>query len=235
MLYLYIGCLTFGIVYSAVSALLGSFGHDAGGADGGSFDGADVDIGTGADMMAGVDIDAGADAVPDGHGEADSAGAPSPFSPLVLASGITTFGAVGIISKAGFGMGDLASVFVSLGFAGIIGAAIFFGIVKFLHGSQSNSTYSQSDLLGVEAEVITPVPANGMGEIACSVGGVRCNFPAKSAHNTDIERGAVVKIKDMNGSVAVVARKITIHDYEAQELKIKQNSSIKEIDEKGVF
>lgn len=187
MIYVYIGCITFGIVYSVVSALLGGHGFDHG----------DADIG---------DLD--------GHGNVDSADMPSPFSPVVIASAIATFGAVGIIGKAGFRMTDFASLIVSLGFAGVIGAVIFFGIVKFMYGSQSNSTFSQSDIIGVEAEVITPIPGKGMGEIAYVINGVRHSLPAKSANNEDIAKGAVVNIKDITGNIALVIQKMTIDDLD---------------------
>ena len=89
---------------------------------------------------------------------------------------------------------------------------MFFGIVKFMYGSQSNSTYSQSDIIGIEAEVITPVPEKGLGEIAYTINGVRYNIPAKSAFSSSIGRGSTVKIKDVSGNIAVVTQKITIDD-----------------------
>lgn len=214
MLYVYIGCLTFGILYSLGSVLLSSNGFDGDGADHG---GLDID-GDGFDN-GGLDIDF--DGIDDGgldvHGDtgADSdADTPSPFSPVVIASAITAFGAVGLIGKLGFKMSDLTSALVSLGLAGAVGAAIFFGIVKFMYNSQSNSAYSQSDVVGFDAEVIIPVPSNGFGEVACVINGVRCNFTAKSAANEEIRRGEVVRIRNISNNVAIVARKMTLEDYE---------------------
>jgi hypothetical protein len=186
LLYIFIGCLTFGILYSAVSALLGPHGFGHGGFDHGG----------------------GADGHPGGH----SADVPSPFNPLVIACAITTFGAVGLAAKAGFHMGDLLSSVVALGFAGIIGAVIFFGIVKFMYGSQSNSVFSLDDLIDTEAEVNTPIPVNGMGEIAYVMNGIRYNLSAKSFNNEEIPRGAVVIIRDITGNTAKVQKKMTIDD-----------------------
>ena len=87
---------------------------------------------------------------------------PSPFNPLVIASAITAFGAFGLIGKAGFKWGDLISTIVALAFAGAVGTIIFFGIVKFMYNSQSNSMFSLDELTGTEAEVTTPVPENGL-------------------------------------------------------------------------
>ena len=187
MLYVYIVCLTFGVVYSVVSAFLGGHGWDHGGMD---------HAGGG------------------GHGSADTADAPSPFNPLVIAGAIATFGAVGLIGKKGFGMTDLMSVLVSLGFAGAIGAGLFFGIVKFMYGSQSNSAFSQSDLAGKDAEVLTPVPEKGLGEIAYVANGIRYTMSAKSFYGEQIRRGETVRIKEVANNTALVARKMTLEDLE---------------------
>lgn len=225
-------------------------GIDAGDFDAGAIDAADADIGSGTDIDidldadgpgigtgAGVETDAGPGAditqgAGAGHaaaarqpGASDTAGSPSPFSPVVMASAITTFGAVGLISMKGFGLGGLASTFVALGFAGAIGAAIFFGIVKFMYYSQSNSIFSLNDLVGTEAEVITTVPAKGLGEIAYSVKGTRYTLAAKSMEECEIRRGAPVIIREIAGSTAVVQQKLTIDDVEVEEGVLKRKDA----------
>ncbi len=165
----------------------------------------------------GADLGHNADAQ---HGP-DSSATPSPFNPLVIAGAISTFGAVGIISMKGFGISGLMSTIISLGFAGSIGAALFFGIVKFMYGSQSNSIYSLDELSGTEAEVITPVPENGLGEIAYVANGIRYTQSARSMEGCEIKRGATVVIREIAGNVAVVQQKLTLDDieinYEQQE------------------
>lgn len=191
MLQVFIGCLAFGIIFSAFSMIFGSHGVDHG-----SFD-----HGGGAD----------------GHSGSDSATSPSPLNPLVISCAITAFGAVGLIAKTGFGMGDILSTVVALGFAGVIGVLIFFGIVKFMYGSQSNSVFSLDELVDTEAEVITPVPAKGMGEIAYVISGIRYNLSARSADGEDIKRGETVIIREVTGNAAVVQRKLTLDDIEVFE------------------
>lgn len=186
MLYVYIGCFTFGMLYSLISAVLGGDG-----ADGGA-DGIDLDVDAGGD---GVDI-------------------PSPLNPLVIASAITAFGAAGLIAKLSFKLSDMVSSLLALGFAGLIGAVIFFGVVKLMYGSQSNSTFSMEDLIGIEAEVITPLPSNGLGEIAYIMNGVRYNMTAKSAYQKEIPRGEKVIVKEIAGNVAVVTQIVTIDEVD---------------------
>jgi membrane-bound ClpP family serine protease len=131
---------------------------------------------------------------------------------LVIASAITTFGAVGLISMTGFGLGGLASTIVALGFAGAIGVALFFGIVKFMYGSQSNSVFSLDDLIGFEAEVITPVPEKGLGEIAYMANGIRSTLAARSIEGGEVRRGAAVIIREIKGNVALVQQKLTLDE-----------------------
>jgi membrane protein implicated in regulation of membrane protease activity len=234
LLYVYIGCLTFGIIYSAVSAILGHNGFDDGsvgdaGFEGG-FDGnADGGLDGVLDGTIDVDFDGGIQAEVDGEHSVDSGDGPSPFNPLVLTSAIATFGAIGIIGKVGFKMGDLLSLIVALSFAGGIGTAIFFGIVKFMYNSQSNSIFSTRDLIGTEAEIITPIPADGMGEIALTINGIRRNFPAKSINQEDIARGVTVKVRDISGNIALVTRKITIDDLGSLETERRQSRDDREI------
>ncbi len=158
------------------------------------------------DHGGGVDIDVD-------HG-VDSADGPSLFNPVVIASAITAFGAVGLAAMKGFGMNGLLSTIVALAFAGVIGAAIFFGIVRFMYGSQSNSVFSLHDLTDMDAEVLTPIPEKGIGEIVCVANGTRYNLSARTAERESIGRGATVVIREIAGNVAVVQRKLTIDDVE---------------------
>lgn len=193
MLYLYIGCLAFGTVYAFASFLLGGHGVDHSSLDHGGID---------------------------GHSGGDAADVPSPFNPLVMASAIATFGAVGTIAKLGFKMRDFSSAAFALTLSGVVGAAIFFGVVKLMYGSQSNSTFSVTDLVGAEAEVITPLPAKGLGEIALVYNGIRYNFSAKSYNEKPIGRGETVRIKDILGNTAIVSQKLSIDDLESLDAEL---------------
>lgn len=149
---------------------------------------------------------------------------PSPFNPLVIASAITTFGAVGLIAQKGFGIGSLMSTILALGFAGAIGAAIFFGIVRLMYNSQSNSVFSLEDLVDTEAEVLTPIPEKGLGEIAYVANGIRYTLSARSMDEQGIRRGAEVIIRELSGNVAVVQQKLTIDDIELTQEEYRESN-----------
>lgn len=103
---------------------------------------------------------------------------------------------------------------MALGFAGAIGAGIFFGIVKFMFNSQSNSVFSLDELIDTEAEVLTPIPVNGLGEIAYVINGARCTLSARSSEGGSIPRGATVVIREIARNAAVVQQKLTLDDIE---------------------
>ncbi|MCX8130796.1 MAG: NfeD family protein [Clostridia bacterium] len=192
MLYVYIGCLTFGAIYSILSLVLGSHGYDHGNID---------------------------------HGNINHGDMPSPFNPLVIASAITTFGAAGLIAKIGFQMGNLVSSLLALGLAGVVGAILFFCVVRFMYGSQSDSTFSKNDLSGVEAEVLTPVPQKGLGEVVCFINGERYSLPARNPYGEEINRGEKVIVIRVDENVAMVTRKMAIDDLD---LQYNKNTGIKD-------
>jgi hypothetical protein len=49
-------------------------------------------------------------------------------------------------------------------------------------------------LAGSEANVITPIPENGVGEIAYVVGGTRYSAPARTENGAAVANGKTVKI-----------------------------------------
>jgi membrane-bound ClpP family serine protease len=122
-------------------------------------------------------------------------------------------------------MNDLWSTIAALGFAGAIGAGIFFGIVKFMFNSQSNSVFSLEDLVETEAEVLTPIPVNGLGEIAYVINGVRYTLSARSLEGNSIKRGSTVIVREIASNAAVVQQKLTLDDIELtdEEHEVEEN------------
>src|SRR5882724_4856716 len=141
---IYALCLVVGLLFIVVS---GVFGHFFGGHDG------HADVGTG------------------GHAEAgfDHSGVPgiSFFSPLVLACFITAFGGFGIVFS---GFKPTATVWISAPLS-IASAFCFAFCVLWLFNTVFSKTQSSSEshvgsLVGQSASMISPIPENGVGEIA---------------------------------------------------------------------
>src|SRR5512140_383948 len=114
---IYIGCLALGLIFTIVSAL---FGHVLGGHD------AHVDLGTGGHAEAGLDT----------HGTPGL----SFFSPTVLASFVTAFGAFGIVFSNIEGTSSVwASAPLSAVSGGIVAWVVFLIFNSLFKRTQSSS------------------------------------------------------------------------------------------------
>jgi membrane-bound ClpP family serine protease len=176
---IYTACLALGLMFTIISAMLGHFfgGHDVGGHD----------IGTG------------------GHAEAgyDHSGVPgvSFFSPTVLACFVTAFGACGLILEH---IDKTRSVWISAPISAVAGL-IMAGIAFFLFNAMFKATQSSSEsrvasLVGKPASIITPIPANGVGEIAYIQGGTRYTAPARTESGVAVPSGRPVRITRVVGT-----------------------------------
>jgi membrane protein implicated in regulation of membrane protease activity len=88
---------------------------------------------------------------------------------------------------------------------GLVMAVIaHFAFGYFLIAPQGSSEVQLRSLTGSEAEVITPIPADSVGEIAFVAQGGRITYTAKSANSTLIPRGTSVIIEKVSGGVAIV-------------------------------
>jgi membrane protein implicated in regulation of membrane protease activity len=174
---IYAICLVVGLLFTLISAIAGHFfGGDHGG-----------DVGTG------------------GHAEAgfDNTGLPgiSFFSPTVLASFMTAFGAFGLIfSKIDATASVWASAPLSLACGGIVAAGVFWLFNSMFKKTQSSSESRVASLVGLTASIATPIPENGVGEIAYIQGGSRYTAPARSEKGVAISAGQPVKITRIIGT-----------------------------------
>lgn len=169
-------CLIAGLLFTLLSALLGHVFH-----------GDSDHIGTG------------------GHAEAgfDNSGIPgiSFFSPMVLASFVSAFGGLGIVFT---GIDATSSVWISapLSIAGAFCTAAFvlwlFNAV--FSKSQGSSEGKVGSLVGQTASLLTPIPENGVGEIAYVQASTRYTAPARAEKGEAIAAGASVRITRVVGT-----------------------------------
>jgi hypothetical protein len=131
----------------------------------------------------------------------------SPISPITIASFITAFGAIGTIARQLFGVaGPFSLLWATVG--GLVLAGIMFLFYsQFLIGSQGSSEVRVGHLIGLTAEVIAPIAADGVGEIAVVAQGSRITYPARSSQGLAIKRGSLVVIDQMLGAQALVSPK----------------------------
>jgi len=175
---IYTACLALGLLFTIISAFTSHFfgGHDG-----------HMDVGTG------------------GHAEAgyDHSGVPgiSFFSPTVLSCFVTAFGACGLILTR---IDATKSVWISApvsAMAGLIMATLAFLLFNWMfEKTQSSSEGRVASLVGQTASIITPIPPNGVGEIAYVQGGSRYTAPARTETGTSVPAGKPVRITRIVGS-----------------------------------
>jgi len=174
---IYAICLVVGLVFTLVSVVAGHFfgGHEA------------HVTGSGGHAEAGAD-------------SSDMPGI-SIFSPTILASFITAFGGFGLIFSQ-FQITRPAVISAPLSMlcaAGVAGFLYKFLSMVFSH-TQSSSESRVAKLVGVEANVISPITENGVGEIAYVVSGSRYTAPARVENGKAVANGQTVKITRVVGT-----------------------------------
>ena len=175
----YLVCFGVGLVFTLVSAALG---HVFGGGHDGH-----ADVGTG------------------GHAEAGWADSGMPgmsfFSPTVVASFVTAMGGFGMIFSK---IQVTRSVWLSAPLALICGLAVAGGVFwlfnKMFSKTQSSSESRVATLVGLGATVITPIPQQGVGEIAYVQAGSRYTAPARTESGGAVASGSTVKIHRIVGT-----------------------------------
>jgi membrane protein implicated in regulation of membrane protease activity len=176
---IYTACLALGLLFTIISAVAGHLfgGHDIGGHD----------VGTG------------------GHAEAgyDHSGVPglSFFSPTVIACFVTAFGACGLILSR---IQWTSSIWISApisAVAGFVMAGLAFLLFNWLFSkTECSSEGTVAALVGKSASIITPIPANGVGEIAYIQGGARYTAPARTESGAPMPVGKPVRITRVVGT-----------------------------------
>ncbi|MBU1319485.1 MAG: NfeD family protein [candidate division Zixibacteria bacterium] len=173
-------CLLAGLIYAVISLIMS-----------GGFGGADA-----AEVAADSSgIDAG-----DVGGEITF----SPASPVVIATFITAFGAGGIVGIEGLKWSALQSTSLAVG-SGLLIAGLVYGVLNAVYKrTQGSSEAKADDLIGMTAEVITPISKEGTGELAYVVRGARFTGAARSVDNEKIDKNSLVEIVRVVGSTMYV-------------------------------
>lgn len=180
----YLFCLVAGVAFALISVLLGSMGHGGGHDFGGH--------------------DAGGAGGHDGGVDGGTAIHFTPLSPVFLAMFATAFGGAGLLITDGFGLGWWFSLPVATICGLGVGAVAFYFFARLVIWAQGSSQASVTEAMGITAEVITPVPANGVGEIAYALRDRRFTAPARSVTGQPIANHAQVTIEDVSSSTFLV-------------------------------
>ncbi len=152
-----------------------------------------------------------------GHGTASAAGHATSFhfpffSPLALATLFGSIGAYGLMALRGLGTSETTSLFVAVP-AGLATAYLVTYVSwRVVRSASGSSQVRPSQLVGARAEVLTPIPEGGIGEVAAMVEGQRFNAPAREAAGRAVARGQLVRVTEMVGGTLLV----TLDDGKAE-------------------
>ena len=136
------------------------------------------------------------------HGSVDV----SPLSPITIASFVTSFGALGLIATQLFSVRDSVSLIFAAAGAAVIASGMFLFYSRVLVAGQGSSTLQMSDIRGSKAEVIIPIPKNGLGQVAFVAKGSRTTWGARSVDGKPIASGVIVTIQAVTGDTVFVNR-----------------------------
>jgi hypothetical protein len=198
--------------------------------------GADHDIGVDHDISLDHDISVDHDVsldhdVSGDHdaGHATDMGAhPSPISPPILSTFMVVFGFSGMIGEKVLGLPTTIAAPSAAVVSVLLAAVVFAALCKLFMVTQGTSHGALRDLIGSEAEVITPIPAEGVGEVAYTTTTGRASCAARSENATLIPKHSVVTITQMTGSVALVRETV---DEELRKLSQDEHNESEEADD----
>lgn len=123
---------------------------------------------------------------------------------LSLGVAALVFGAAGLLAESVFAVTPESSVLWSLA-AGLVAGFITQITITRQLGRQTTREQAAGDkLAGREAEVVIPIPADGLGEIVVVAGKGQIHWGASSSSGKPIERGARVIIDRVSQNVAIV-------------------------------
>jgi len=135
-----------------------------------------------------------------GHepGTADSGVHMSPFNPVVVSIFLVSFGGTGLAAMQILNW-NLASLAVAAPSGFVMGAITFAIFEKIFRITQGSSEPGQQEIVGKEAEVITPIPADGLGEIAYTRRGSRFTAAARCESGVAVPKQTVVTVTRIVG------------------------------------
>lgn len=180
---IYICLLGLGVVYALMTGVFGWLSDLIGGGE--------------------VHVDVGGHDVA-GHLDSPDASHSHPISGTTAATFVTGFGGGGIVAHYLLGFAVVPGLLVASGSGVALAFAAYLALDWLFKQTQGGSEYSVAEVSGREAEVISAIPAGGMGEIAYQVRGRRENSPARAVDGGEIPKGRLVVIEKTLGNTFYV-------------------------------
>jgi len=181
---LFLGCFTFGLLFTVISGLLGAFngGHDL--------------------HLPGLHGHAGHV----GHAAGHDHGHPSPFNAGTIAAFLTWFGGAGYLLTRYSGFAALSIIAIA-SLVGLVGGAlVFVFLAKFINPRLTVLAPEDFQMQGIVAKVTSTIQPGGTGEIVYTLGGTRHSDGARAETGEQLDRGTEVVILRVEKGIAYVDR-----------------------------
>jgi membrane protein implicated in regulation of membrane protease activity len=151
----------------------------------------------------GADIHIGGPDVPAGGIDAPDVSV-SPLSPITIATFITTFGGIGVLTIQLFGVEPRWSLLWATGSGLAAGGLMYLFTSQFLVRSQASSELHRSELVGLQAEVTVPIGESSPGQVTYVTKSGRMSSMARSIDGSALPRGQFVTIVRTIGPQVIV-------------------------------
>ncbi len=129
-------------------------------------------------------------------------GGPHFLSLRSIAVFLTAFGTVGAIARYYNLPPMLSSLWGVLAGAAMSGIYIF--AMQMVRSQEASSLIEDRELVGLTGRVTVTIPADGLGEVSCTVKLQTTRRLARSKNRQEISEGALVRIIDVQGDVVLV-------------------------------
>lgn len=146
------------------------------------------------DSVAGGWIDGVLDALPDF------------IHPMLIVSGVTSFGGAGILLSTYTPLGTWTIALVSALLAAFMAILLFFFYLKPMSRAEHSIAYSMQELVGKIGEVSVPIPLSGYGEAGFTFGHGMVYHTADTSEKEPIEAGERVLAIEVKDGVVTVCR-----------------------------
>lgn len=116
------------------------------------------------------------------------------FNPTLIFSAVTIVGGAGVLLSKYTDFSEMVVLGVSICIGIIAYIIVYYLLILPLSNADSSTSFSIKELEGSLAEVITPIPVSGYGEVILSTISGTANFSAKSMEGREIKMGKRVLV-----------------------------------------
>ncbi|TCS96738.1 NfeD family protein [Hazenella coriacea] len=127
------------------------------------------------------------------------------LQPVTIMGALTLFGASGIIASQIYQLTPINTLLIASGVAILSFILLYVLFVRTTETAENSTGFQYQDLIGKTAEVITPIPSDGYGEILLVTSGGRTAQIAASEDGSSIPQGTQVKVQKVQDQIFYVS------------------------------